>query len=92
MTCPSCGGELDPSLDRCPVCDAGGVPRTEGALAADPRLVTPPARPRVETLRDIPGLRKAYPGLHTFEGWLRETGWEGLPVLPMPAPGGWGRG
>jgi uncharacterized RDD family membrane protein YckC len=32
----------------------------EGALAADPRLVTPPARPKpkVEPLRDIPGLRK----------------------------------
>jgi uncharacterized protein YbjT (DUF2867 family) len=40
---------------------------------------------------DIPALRKAYPGLHTFEGWLRETGWENLPVLPMPAPGTWGR-
>jgi uncharacterized protein YbjT (DUF2867 family) len=40
---------------------------------------------------DIPALRKVYPGLHTFEGWLRETGWEHLPVLPMPAPGAWGR-
>jgi uncharacterized RDD family membrane protein YckC len=33
----------------------------EGALAADPRLVTPPARGRsraVEPLRDIPGLRR----------------------------------
>jgi uncharacterized RDD family membrane protein YckC len=46
--------------DRCPVCDAGAAPRVEGALAADPRLVTPPARPksRVEPQRDIPGLRK----------------------------------
>ena len=60
MTCPTCGGELVPGGDRCPVCDAGAVPRVEGALAADPRLVTPPARPkpRVEPLRDIPGLRK----------------------------------
>jgi uncharacterized RDD family membrane protein YckC len=60
MTCPTCGGELVPGADRCPVCDAGVAPRVEGALAADPRLVTPPARPRarVEPLRDIPGLRK----------------------------------
>lgn len=60
MTCPTCGGELVPGADRCPVCDAGVAPRVEGALAADPRLLTPPARPkaRVEPLRDIPGLRK----------------------------------
>jgi uncharacterized RDD family membrane protein YckC len=60
MTCPTCGGELVPGADRCPVCDASVAPRVEGALAADPRLVTPPARPkaRVEPLRDIPGLRK----------------------------------
>jgi uncharacterized RDD family membrane protein YckC len=60
MTCPTCGGELMPGGDRCPVCDAGLTPRVEGALAAEPRLLTPPARPRtrVEPLRDIPGLRK----------------------------------
>jgi uncharacterized RDD family membrane protein YckC len=60
MTCPTCGGELVPGADRCPVCDAGVAPRVEGALAADPQLVTPPARPRtrVEPLRDIPGFRK----------------------------------
>jgi uncharacterized RDD family membrane protein YckC len=60
MTCPTCGGELVAGGDHCPVCDAGAVPRVEGALAADPRLVTPPARSRnrVEPLRDIPGLRK----------------------------------
>jgi uncharacterized RDD family membrane protein YckC len=58
MTCPSCGGELDPAQDRCPVCDASGQPRVEGALAADPRYATPAARGRVDPLRDIPGLRK----------------------------------
>jgi nucleoside-diphosphate-sugar epimerase len=40
---------------------------------------------------DIAALRKLYPGLRTFEAWLRETGWENLPVLPMPSPGQWGR-
>jgi uncharacterized RDD family membrane protein YckC len=60
MTCPTCGGELVPGADRCPVCDTAVAPRVEGALAADPRLATPPARPkaRVEPLRDIPGMRK----------------------------------
>jgi uncharacterized RDD family membrane protein YckC len=60
MTCPTCGGELVPGGDRCPVCDVGVAPRVEGALATDPRLLTPPARARtrVEPPRDIPGLRK----------------------------------
>ena len=58
MTCPSCGGELDLALERCPVCDVSSSPRVEGALAADPRYVTPPAKARVEPLRDIPGLRR----------------------------------
>jgi hypothetical protein len=40
MTCPSCGGELVQGADRCPVCDTPAAPRVEGALAADPRLVT----------------------------------------------------
>ena len=39
---------------------------------------------------DIQGLRKLYPALHTFEGWLHETGWDHLPVMPMPAKGPWG--
>jgi uncharacterized RDD family membrane protein YckC len=59
MTCPTCGGELVPGGSRCPVCDAGVAPRVEGALATDPRLMTPPARgKRVDSPRDIPGLRK----------------------------------
>jgi uncharacterized RDD family membrane protein YckC len=60
MTCPTCGGELVEGADRCPVCEAGTPLRVEGALATDPRLATPPARPRsrVEPLRDIPALRK----------------------------------
>ena len=39
---------------------------------------------------DILALRKLYPALHTLERWLRETGWERLPVLPIPASSGWG--
>jgi len=60
MTCPTCGGELVPGGNRCPVCDTGVAPRVEGALATDPRLLTPPARgkTRVDSPRDIPGLRK----------------------------------
>jgi len=60
MTCPSCGGELVEGADRCPVCDGAATPRVEGALAADPRLLTPPARPkaRPEPIREIPALRR----------------------------------
>ena len=93
MTCPTCGGELVPGGDRCPVCDAGVVPRVEGALAADPRLLTPPARlkPRVEPLRDIPGLRKRE---KTWRDEVQERvrsrrqkrAEAGLPLFDQPAP------
>jgi uncharacterized protein YbjT (DUF2867 family) len=40
---------------------------------------------------DIPALRELYPGLHTFEQWLRETGWENAEPEPMPPAGAtWG--
>jgi uncharacterized protein YbjT (DUF2867 family) len=40
---------------------------------------------------DIPALRRRYPTLQTFEQYLRRSGWENLPVLPMPeSDGGWG--
>ncbi|MEE9166864.1 MAG: NmrA/HSCARG family protein [Candidatus Neomarinimicrobiota bacterium] len=40
---------------------------------------------------DIAAVRKIHPGLRTFEQYLRETGWENLPVLPMPEGGStWG--
>lgn len=71
MTCPTCGGELVTGAERCAVCDAPSVPRTEGALATDPRLVTPAARgkaradaadgARAEPIREIPGLRRREP-------------------------------
>ena len=52
MTCPACGGELVEGGVRCPVCDAAVAPRVEGALAADPRLVTPPPRREPRETRD----------------------------------------
>lgn len=33
---------------------------------------------------DIAAVRKIHPGLRTLEQYLRETGWEDLPMLPMP--------
>ena len=36
---------------------------------------------------DIDALRIVHPGLRTLEKYLREAGWENLPVLPMPAGG-----
>lgn len=33
---------------------------------------------------DIKSLRKTYPGLQTFEQYLRKSGWENLAVLPLP--------
>ena len=69
MTCPTCGGELVSGADRCPVCDSSAAPRVEGALATDPRQLTPPARARAlpEPIREIPALRK--------RGEPREKSW-----------------
>jgi uncharacterized protein YbjT (DUF2867 family) len=40
---------------------------------------------------DIPALRQVYPGLRTFEQWLRANGWEDAQPEPMPPAGaGWG--
>ena len=40
---------------------------------------------------DIAAVRKIHPGLQTLEQHLRETGWEDLPMLPMPEGGNsWG--
>src|SRR4029079_12971169 len=53
MSCPACGGHVRGGEERCPACGAHVAPLTEGALAPDPA-----ARPRPETLREIPGLKK----------------------------------
>jgi len=40
---------------------------------------------------DIAALRRIYPRLHTFEQWLRETGWENAQPEPLPPSGSrWG--
>ncbi len=58
MKCPACREALPARAERCPGCGAIVAPAVEGALAPNPRAVTPPPRDRVEPLRDIPGLRK----------------------------------
>jgi uncharacterized protein YbjT (DUF2867 family) len=70
-------------------------------VAAPSRPVGAGASPEMEAMNrffqgkgydaDIPALRRIYPGLHTFEQWLRETGWENARPEPMPPAGsGWG--
>jgi len=40
---------------------------------------------------DIGAVRKIHPDLRDLEGFLRESGWQGMPVLPMPEGGpAWG--
>ncbi|HVO10906.1 MAG TPA: RDD family protein [Vicinamibacteria bacterium] len=75
MTCPACGGELVDGGARCPVCDAAVAPRVEGALAADPRQVTPPARargrgeaPAGEPIRGVPPPRR-----ESRDAWREEV-------------------
>ena len=58
MKCPSCGEALAVAAERCPGCGAVVAPPVEGALAPNPRTVTPPPRESVEPLRDIPGMPK----------------------------------
>jgi uncharacterized RDD family membrane protein YckC len=58
MKCPSCSEALPGQAERCPACGALVAPPVEGALAPNPRTVTPPPREKVEPLRDIPGMRK----------------------------------
>lgn len=41
---------------------------------------------------DIPALRKLYPGLMSFETWLRKTGWENAQPLPETPGSAWSGG
>lgn len=45
-------------MDSCPFCGAVLAVPSEGALAPELRAVTPPARGKVEPMREIPGLNK----------------------------------
>jgi uncharacterized RDD family membrane protein YckC len=57
LNCPSCGRGLPAGpVDSCPFCGAVLAVPSEGALAPELRAVTPPARGRVEPMREIPGL------------------------------------
>lgn len=58
MTCPACGNALASGHERCAFCGALVAPSAEGALAPDHASVTPPARGRADSLREIGGLRK----------------------------------
>jgi uncharacterized RDD family membrane protein YckC len=58
MKCPACSESLPAGAERCPGCGAIVGPAVEGALAPNPRTVTPPPRDMVKPLRDIPGLPK----------------------------------
>ena len=96
MTCPTCGSELTPATGRCPVCELPSTPRVDGALAADPRLVTPPAREKVrpDPLRDVPALRKRDARDRSWRDEVRERvrsrrqkrAEAGLPLFDEPAP------
>jgi uncharacterized RDD family membrane protein YckC len=96
MTCPTCGGELAPGVRRCPVCEPSATPRVEGALAADPRLVTPPARAkaRQDPLRDAPALRHRDTRDRSWRDEVQERvrsrrqkrAEAGLPLFDEPAP------
>jgi uncharacterized RDD family membrane protein YckC len=90
MKCPSCGEPLRGHPERCAACGAVVAPRLEGALAPDPRPVTPSPRDRTEPLRDIPGLRKRE---RTWRDEVRERvrsrrqkkADAGLPLFEQPA-------
>ena len=59
MNCPSCGRGLPAGHhELCPFCGARLSAPVEGALAPELRSLTPPAREKVEPMREIPGAKK----------------------------------
>jgi uncharacterized RDD family membrane protein YckC len=59
LNCPSCGRGLPAGpVDSCPFCGAVLAVPAEGALAPELRAVTPPARDKVEPMRELPGHNK----------------------------------
>ncbi len=96
MTCPTCGSELASGARRCLACEPLSTPRVEGALAADPRLVTPPARvkARPDPLREAPALRNRDARDRSWRDEVQERvrsrrqkrAEAGLPLFDEPAP------
>lgn len=81
MKCPVCQASVPGGNERCPACGSLVAPFGEGSLAPEPR-------PRVEPLREIPGLRKRE---RTWKDEVRERvrdrrtvrkGGEELPLFP----------
>jgi uncharacterized RDD family membrane protein YckC len=58
VSCPACGEALTTHRERCPACGALLAPPAEGALAALPSAVTPPARGKEAPGRELGGMRK----------------------------------
>jgi uncharacterized RDD family membrane protein YckC len=73
LNCPSCGRGLPAGPnDSCPFCGAVLAPAFEGALAPDLRAVTPPARDKVEPMREIPGLGRKRERERTWKDDVRD--------------------
>jgi uncharacterized RDD family membrane protein YckC len=58
VSCPACGQALDRQRERCPACGALIAPAAEGALAPVPSAVTPSARGREASARDLGAMKK----------------------------------
>lgn len=76
--------------------DAEAVETLSRVIGRPVRVVQPKSKPTQEDrawqrfvngegyTADIAAIRSIHPDLRTLEQYLRETGWENLPILPMP--------
>jgi uncharacterized RDD family membrane protein YckC len=58
VSCPACGEALYTPRERCPACGALLAPPAEGALAPVPSAITPPARGREASGRELGGMKR----------------------------------